>query len=77
MGTISKGIFRRFFRQIREQTVHRSAASAVAQPLLGAWSTPQHQGAADGSLDDESLDPKTWCRFPIFSGGFGREKAEF
>ena len=28
-------------------------------------------------LDDESLDPQTWCRFPIFSGGFEREKAEF
>ena len=24
-------------------------------------------------LDDESLDPKTWCRFPILSGGFSRE----
>jgi NAD+ synthase (glutamine-hydrolysing) len=24
-------------------------------------------------LDDESLDPKTWCRFPILSGGFARE----
>ncbi len=24
-------------------------------------------------LDDENLDPKTWCRFPILSGGFGRE----
>ena len=20
-------------------------------------------------LDDESLDPKTWCRYPILSGG--------
>lgn len=27
-------------------------------------------------LDDESLDPKTWCRFPIFSGNFDREKTE-
>ena len=26
-------------------------------------------------LDDESLDPKTWCRFPILSGGFARELA--
>ncbi|MEZ6095456.1 MAG: NAD(+) synthase [Pirellulaceae bacterium] len=26
-------------------------------------------------LDDESLDPKTWCRFPILSGGFEREIA--
>ncbi len=27
-------------------------------------------------LDDENLDPKTWCRFPILSGGFHRELAE-
>jgi len=27
-------------------------------------------------LDDESLDPKTWCRFPILSGGFTEELAE-
>jgi NAD+ synthase (glutamine-hydrolysing) len=27
-------------------------------------------------LDDENLDPKTWCRFPILSGGYERELAE-
>jgi NAD+ synthase (glutamine-hydrolysing) len=27
-------------------------------------------------VDDESLDPKTWCRFPILSGGFERELTE-
>jgi NAD+ synthase (glutamine-hydrolysing) len=27
-------------------------------------------------LDDENLDPKTWCRFPILSGGFRRELTE-
>jgi NAD+ synthase (glutamine-hydrolysing) len=27
-------------------------------------------------LDDQNLDPKTWCRFPILSGGFDRELAE-
>lgn len=27
-------------------------------------------------LDDENLDPKTWCRFPILSGGYVRELAE-
>ena len=27
-------------------------------------------------LDDENLDPKTWCRFPILSGGFVRELDE-
>ncbi len=24
-------------------------------------------------LDDKNLDPKTWCRFPILSGGFNKE----
>jgi len=27
-------------------------------------------------LDDQNLDPKTWCRFPILSGGFARELEE-
>jgi NAD+ synthase (glutamine-hydrolysing) len=27
-------------------------------------------------LDDENLDPKTWCRFPILSGGFREELEE-
>lgn len=27
-------------------------------------------------LDDENLDPKTWCRFPILSGGYRRELDE-
>lgn len=27
-------------------------------------------------LDDENLDPKTWCRFPILSGGYRRELGE-
>jgi NAD+ synthase (glutamine-hydrolysing) len=27
-------------------------------------------------LDDENLDPKTWCRFPILSGGYERELAD-
>jgi NAD+ synthase (glutamine-hydrolysing) len=27
-------------------------------------------------LDDENLDPKTWCRFPVLSGGYARELRE-
>jgi NAD+ synthase (glutamine-hydrolysing) len=27
-------------------------------------------------VDDENLDPKTWCRFPILSGGYQRELRE-
>jgi NAD+ synthase (glutamine-hydrolysing) len=27
-------------------------------------------------VDDKNLDPRSWCRFPILSGGFERELAE-
>lgn len=27
-------------------------------------------------VDDEDLDPRSWCRFPILSGGYRRELAE-
>ncbi len=27
-------------------------------------------------VDDKNLDPKTWCRFPILSGGYSAELAE-
>ncbi len=27
-------------------------------------------------VDDANLDPKTWCRFPILSGGYERELRE-
>ncbi len=43
------------------------------------WSVNQwkrERYAPSFHLDDESLDPKTWCRFPILSGGFAEELAE-
>jgi len=43
------------------------------------WSRNQwkrERYAPSFQLDDENLDPKTWCRFPILSGGFTRELAE-
>ena len=27
-------------------------------------------------VDDKNLDPKTWCRFPVLSGGFEEEIEE-
>lgn len=40
------------------------------------WSQSQwkrERYAPSFHLDDENVDPKTWCRFPILSGGFRRE----
>jgi NAD+ synthase (glutamine-hydrolysing) len=42
------------------------------------WSVNQwkrERYAPSFHLDDESVDPKTWCRFPILSGGYRKELA--
>ncbi|HWI60192.1 MAG TPA: NAD(+) synthase [Bacillota bacterium] len=54
---------------------------------LGAWverffrlwcrnQWKRERDAPSFHLDDENLDPKTWCRFPILSGGFELELRE-
>ena len=55
--------------QLREWTVH----------FFTLWSRNQwkrERYAPSFHLDDENLDPKTWCRFPILSGGFQEELAQ-
>ncbi len=47
--------------------------------FFGLWSRNQwkrERYAPSFHVDDANLDPKTWCRFPILSGGFERELAE-
>lgn len=56
----------------------------VAADQMGAWvirffnlwcrnQWKRERYAPSFHLDDKNLDPKTWCRFPILSGGFQRE----
>lgn len=56
------------------------------RPQLGVWierffhlwcrnQWKRERYAPSFHLDDENLDPKTWCRFPILSGGFEQELA--
>jgi NAD+ synthase (glutamine-hydrolysing) len=56
-------------------------------PQLGVWierffrlwsrnQWKRERYAPSFHLDDENLDPKTWCRFPILSAGFETELAE-
>ena len=33
------------------------------------------QHAPSFHLDDKNLDPRSWCRFPILSGGYREELA--
>jgi len=47
--------------------------------FFGLWCRNQwkrERYAPSFHVDDENLDPKTWCRFPILSGGFQKELAE-
>lgn len=71
-----------------EMCAQFSAASDItlpyAPPALAAWVTKffrlwcrnqwkRERYAPSFHLDDQNLDPKTWCRFPILSGGFEEE----
>ncbi len=56
----------------------RSAADRRlwTQRFFSLWSRNQwkrERYAPGFHLDDENLDPKTWCRWPILSGGFSAE----
>jgi NAD+ synthase (glutamine-hydrolysing) len=52
---------------------------AWVERFFRLWSRNQwkrERYAPSFHVDDENLDPKTWCRFPILSGGYERELAE-
>jgi NAD+ synthase (glutamine-hydrolysing) len=69
------------FRQMRPTFPQYSSAQLAAwvERFFRLWCRNQwkrERYAPSFHLDDENLDPKTWCRFPILSGGFERELAE-
>ncbi|MFM9059607.1 MAG: NAD(+) synthase [Planctomycetaceae bacterium] len=58
---------------------HPRQLAGWTERFFTLWSRNQwkrERYAPSFHLDDESLDPKTWCRFPILSGGYARELAE-
>lgn len=53
--------------------------AAWVRRFFELWSRNQwkrERYAPSFHVDDKNLDPKTWCRFPILSGGFRRELEE-
>jgi NAD+ synthase (glutamine-hydrolysing) len=68
------------WRQVRARyPQHDPRQLAVwTERFFRLWSRNQwkrERYAPSFHLDDQNLDPKTWCRFPILSGGFERECA--
>ncbi len=67
---LMRGAFSQYTEQQLEIWVRR---------FFRLWSRNQwkrERYAPSFHLDDENLDPKTWCRFPILSGGFEKELDE-
>ncbi|MEY4669338.1 MAG: hypothetical protein RL518_2037 [Pseudomonadota bacterium] len=68
--------------RIKEQYHKRfkeSDLTAWVTRFFRLWSANQwkrERYAPSFHLDDESLDPKSWCRFPILSGGYAVELRE-
>ncbi len=57
----------------------RSQLAAWVEKFFVLWCRNQwkrERYAPCFHLDDENVDPKTWCRFPILSGGYQRELRE-
>ncbi|HBB73973.1 MAG TPA: NAD(+) synthase, partial [Planctomycetaceae bacterium] len=68
------------WRQVRARYPQHDARQLAVwtERFFRLWSRNQwkrERYAPSFHLDDQNLDPKTWCRFPILSGGFERECA--
>lgn len=72
---------REVYRVLASRFPQHTTAQVLAwiKRFFRLWSHNQwkrERYAPSFHLDDENLDPKTWCRFPILSGGFEHELAE-
>lgn len=70
-------VYRRMRRAFPQ--VPRRDLSAWVERFFVLWCRNQwkrERYAPSFHVDDENLDPKTWCRFPILSGGYQRELEE-
>ncbi len=68
------------FRRMKPDYPQESTEQLVAwiEKFFRLWCRNQwkrERYAPSFHVDDENLDPKTWCRFPILSGGYERELA--
>jgi NAD+ synthase (glutamine-hydrolysing) len=62
------------FRQYDEAQLEDWVRRFFVKWARNQWKRERY--APSFHLDDQNLDPKTWCRFPVLSGGFEKELAE-
>lgn len=70
------------FQALREDGESPESLQGLKQAItrfFRLWSRNQwkrERYAPSFHLDDHNLDPRSWCRFPILSGGFGQELSD-
>ncbi|MFN3315907.1 MAG: NAD+ synthetase, partial [Raineya sp.] len=67
------------FLEQKHPNISREQLKIWVEKFFKLWCRNQwkrERYAPSFHLDDKNLDPKTWCRFPILSGGFAKELEE-
>ena len=67
---------KQIFKELENEGYEKNEILNWIEKFFKLWSQNQwkrERYAPSFHLDDENLDPKTWCRFPILSGGFEKE----
>ncbi len=81
LAVVNKGSPREIFYQLRAELDAKFSSGQLFEWLskyLQLWSRNQwkrERYAPSFHLDDENLDPRSWCRYPILSGGYHAELA--
>lgn len=60
-------------QQLSREQIFRSIAKIITLWSRNQWKRERY--APSFHLDDENLDPRTWCRYPILSGNYVDELA--
>lgn len=60
--------------QLTREQIYTSIAKILTLWSRNQWKRERY--APSFHLDDENLDPRTWCRYPILSGNYEQELAE-
>ena len=70
------GVFEKLFEtgQFEKEVLKKHITKFYRLWSINQWK--RERLAPSFHLDDFNVDPRTWCRFPILSGGFSEELEE-
>lgn len=68
------GHFNRGNRSLSDETAYKYVEKFFTLWCRNQWKRERY--ALSFHVDDKNLDPRSWCRFPVLSGGFAKELKE-